>query len=46
MKYQKDQRNGLSLSQVGMGCMRLTKKSEGIKVIYEALDVGINFFNR
>jgi aryl-alcohol dehydrogenase-like predicted oxidoreductase len=52
MKYQKNQKNGLSLSQVGLGCMRLSPshgmkadKSEGIRTIHAALDAGINFFN-
>lgn len=52
LKYQRDQKNGLSLSQVGLGCMRLTSfggvptdRNEGLKVIHEALDAGINFLN-
>ena len=51
MQYLKNQANGLKVSRVGLGCMRMTmpdgsvEGKESIATIRAALDDGINFLN-
>ena len=51
MQYLKNQDNGLKVSRLGLGCMRMTMPGgtengkESIATIHAALDDGINFLN-
>jgi aryl-alcohol dehydrogenase-like predicted oxidoreductase len=51
MQYLKNQGNGLNISRLGLGCMRMSmldgteSRKESIATIQAALDAGINFLN-
>lgn len=51
MEYRKNNKNGLELSKLGLGCgsmtnaMDITEKNKSIEVIHSAMDSGITLFN-
>lgn len=51
MEYRKNNKNGLELSRVGLGCgsmtnaMDINEKNKSIEVIHSAMDSGITLFN-
>jgi len=45
MNYFQLGRSPLRISAIGFGCMSLGEREEGARVIYRALDLGINFFD-
>ncbi len=46
MKYNKAGKSGLSLSEIGFGCMSLKgNEKEDARLIHHAVDAGINFFD-
>ena len=45
MKYLNKETNGITLSRIGLGAMRMADVQQGVDTIHAALDSGITYLN-